>query len=102
MILIMERRRVIEWHAFSLFTNSLFLVTLIFDESFHLLTTNVIAELLGRRLEEIGRRSNDRPAEFAVQADPGAADGVDHHARRVGAVPHFELHFDVEGNIAKG
>ena len=44
--------------------------------------------------EQVGR--------FTVEGDLGTAQRVDHHARRVGAVPHFEFEFEVERHIAEG
>src|SRR5512143_2785053 len=81
------------WYLFLLFA---------FDEGFHLFAADVIPELLGRSLEEVGRRAYDGPTKLAVQRDLGAADGVDPHAGRVGAVPDLELDLDVERHFAEG
>ena len=96
------RGRTFEWARLSPFIPYYLLITIPFDEGFHFFAADIVAELFGRCLEEIGGGTNDGTAQFAVQRDLGAADGVDHHARRVGAVPYFELDLDVERNIAEG
>jgi hypothetical protein len=73
-----------------------------FDKCLHFLAADVVAELLGWRLEKIRGWTNDGPAQFAVKRDLGAADGIDHHTRGVGAIPHFEFDLHVERNVAEG
>ena len=58
--------------------------------------------MFGRGLEEIGGWAHDGSCKFAVERDLGTADGVDHHACRVGAVPYFEFEFQVERHVAEG
>ena len=56
----------------------------------------LVAVLLGRALHEVGARALERAAHAAVEADLGAAHGVDDHAGGVGGVVHLELELDRE------
>src|SRR5258707_12833230 len=78
------------------------LVALAFDIGFHHVAAEAVAELFGRRLEEIRGWANDRSTEAAIQGDLGAANGVDHHAGRIRAVPHLEFGFEVERHVTEG
>src|SRR2546425_171865 len=61
----------------------------------------VVVVLHRRRLHEVARRRQQRAADAAVEAETGAANGVDDHARGVGRVPHLELQLDVQGHVTK-
>jgi len=78
------------------------LVVLAFDEGFNLFTADIIPKLSGRSLEEIRRGSNDRTGKAAVEGQFGAADSINDHAGRVGAVPYFQFQFQIERHIAEG
>jgi hypothetical protein len=56
------------------------------DEGFHFFAADIVAELFGRGLEEVGRRSDNGATEFAIQCDLRRADGIDHDASRLRAI----------------
>ena len=72
------------------------------DKGFGHVAADVIFKLLGRGLEEIGGRADNRAAQAAIQRQLGAAHGVNDDTSGVGAVPNLELGFQVEGDIPKG
>src|SRR5579875_867302 len=59
------------------------------DELLHQVPADVVAELLGRGLHEVGACRDDRAADAAVPGDLRRADRVDDDARRVRRVPHL-------------
>src|SRR5581483_8716148 len=72
------------------------------DEGFGALARLVIGELPRRRLHEIARWPDQRAADAAIERQLGAADGVDHDARRVRRVPDFELQLAIQRHVAEG
>ena len=60
-----------------------------------------VGELHRRAFHKVGRRRQHGAPLPVVQGQLGAADGVHYHAGRVGAVPHFQLHFHLDGRAAK-
>ena len=58
-------------------------VDLALDELLHQVAAHVVAELLGRRLHEVGTGRDDRAADAAVLGDLAGAQGVDDDAGRV-------------------
>src|ERR1700689_4521894 len=72
------------------------------DELLHEVAADVIAELLGRRLHEVGAGRDDRAADAAVLGDLGRAEGVDDDAGRVRRVPDLELVLERERHVAEG
>src|ERR1700733_11173918 len=72
------------------------------DELLHEVAADVIAELLGRGLHEVGAGRDDRAADAAVLGDLGRAEGVDDDAGRVRRVPDLELVLQGERHVAEG
>src|SRR6185503_4811442 len=71
------------------------------DEALHHVVRGLVGELHGRRLHEVGARSDQRAADPPVLRELRAADGVDHDAGRVGGVPDLELHLDRDRDVAE-
>src|SRR5579885_3376314 len=61
----------------------------------------MIGVLAGRRLHEIARWPDQRPADAAIERNPGAAHRVDDNACGIRRVPDFQLQFRVERHAAK-
>src|ERR671911_1154582 len=61
------------------------------DELLDHLPRRVVAELDRRRFHEVRARPDQRTGDATIQRELRAADGVDHDAGGVGAVPHLEL-----------
>src|SRR5262249_56803164 len=72
------------------------------DELVHQVAGDVVAILLGRRLHEVRRGGQDRPADTAVAGDLGRADGVDDDARGVRRVPDLEPVLQVQRDVTEG
>ena len=62
----------------------------------------VVGMLHRRRLHEVAAGALERAGEAAVEADLGAAHGVDDDAGAVRRVDHLELELDVERHVAEG
>src|SRR5438874_533419 len=54
-----------------------------------------------RTLHEVRARAFKSTAQTTVQAEFGAANGVDDHAGAVRRIPHFELELDVQRHVAE-
>src|SRR6204780_502661 len=72
------------------------------DELLHEVAADVIAELLGRRLHEVGAGRDDRAADAAVLGDLRGTDRVDDDAGRVRRVPDLKLVLQVQRGVAEG
>jgi len=71
------------------------------DEGFSHFAGDVVLELLGRGLHEIGGGSIEGAADAAVEGQLDTAHRVDNHTGGIGGIPHFELGFQVEGHLAE-
>src|SRR3954447_10605345 len=78
------------------------LLRVLSDELLHLVVRVIVGELHGRALHEVRRGSLPRAADAVVERQLDAAHRVDHHARRVGRIPYFQLQFHVQRHIAEG
>ena len=56
----------------------------------------------GRGLHEVGGRREHRAGQTAVEGDLGGAHGVDHDAGGVRRIPHLQLVFEAQRDIAEG
>src|SRR5580692_7473761 len=72
------------------------------DELVHQVAGDVVAVLLGRRLHEVRRGRENRPADPAVAGDLRGADGVDDHPGGVRRVPDLEPVLQVQRHVAEG
>src|SRR5581483_2171286 len=75
---------------------------LIGDESLGHFTGNIVVILYWWRLHQVRARPFEGTANAAIQRQFHHTHGIDHHARRVGRVPYFQLEFYVQRHIAKG
>src|ERR671919_498766 len=72
------------------------------DELLDHLPGRIVGELHRRRLHEVGRGADQRPADPSVHGQLRAPDRVDHDAGRVGRVPHLELQVDRQRDVTEG
>src|SRR5699024_8795357 len=70
------------------------------DEGFDGFVGSFVVVLLRRRLHEVGGGGDEGPADAAVEADLGCADGVDDDAGGVRGVPDLELVLQGHGSVA--
>src|SRR5437867_968821 len=72
------------------------------DEALEPHPRGLVRPLLGRRLHQVRRGSEERALEASIHGDLARADGIDDHPGRVGRVPHLELELDVDGLVTEG
>src|SRR5439155_11423189 len=71
------------------------------EEALDLLLRQVVGELPGRMLHEIGRDAQQRPADPAIARDAAAPDGVDDAAGGIGAVLDREAQLELDRRVAE-
>src|SRR6185437_2718826 len=72
------------------------------DELLGLLARLIVWALVVGGLHQVGGGPVELAADAVVERKLAAAHRVDHDARRVGRVPHLELHLHVERHVAEG
>lgn len=71
------------------------------NECFDQFARLIVGELLRRRFHEITRRTNQWPANAALQREFSASHRINHNARGIRRIPDFQFQFAVQRHIAK-